>query len=94
MTSQRSPVMILAGGTGGHVFPALAVAKQIEQQSVPIIWVGTKRGIEAKVVPNAGYKIEWITVNGLRGKNLATYVLAPFKLALPATNTTSLEHAC
>lgn len=82
MSNQRSPVMIFAGGTGGHVFPALAVAKQIEMQSVPIIWVGTKRGIEARVVPNAGYKIEWIAVNGLRGKGLVTYIFAPFKLAL------------
>jgi UDP-N-acetylglucosamine--N-acetylmuramyl-(pentapeptide) pyrophosphoryl-undecaprenol N-acetylglucosamine transferase len=90
MTTQRSPVMILAGGTGGHVFPALAVAKQIEQQSVPIVWVGTKRGIEAKVVPNAGYKIEWIAVNGLRGKGIATYLLAPFKLALASLQVTWL----
>ena len=90
MSTQRSPVMIFAGGTGGHVFPALAVAKQIELQSVPIIWVGTKRGIEAKVVPNAGYKIEWIAVNGLRGKSLATYILAPFKLALASLQVTWL----
>ena len=90
MTTSRSPVMIFAGGTGGHVFPALAVAKQIEQQSVPIIWVGTKRGIESKVVPNAGYQIEWISVNGLRGKNVATYVLAPFKLALASLQVTWL----
>ncbi len=90
MTIQRSPVMILAGGTGGHVFPALAVAKQIEAQSVPVIWVGTKRGIEAEVVPNAGYKIEWISVNGLRGKGIATYLLAPFKLALASFQVTRL----
>lgn len=90
MTPKRSPVMIFAGGTGGHVFPALAVAKQIEKQSVPIIWVGTKRGIEAKLVPNAGYNIEWIAVNGLRGKNLATYILAPFKLALVSVQVTWL----
>ena len=90
MNSQRSPVMIFAGGTGGHVFPALAVAKQIELQSVPIVWVGTKRGIEAKVVPNAGYKIEWIAVNGLRGKSFATYVLAPFKLTLAGLQVTWL----
>jgi len=82
MKTERSPVMIFAGGTGGHVFPALAVAKQIELQSVPIVWVGTKRGIEAKVVPGAGYKIEWISVSGLRGKKIVTYLLAPFKLAL------------
>ena len=90
MTTSRSPVMILAGGTGGHVFPALAVAKQIEKQSIPIIWVGTKRGIEAKIVPDAGYKIEWISVNGLRGKNFATYFMAPFKLALASLQVTWL----
>ena len=90
MSSSRSPVMIFAGGTGGHVFPALAVAKQIEQQSVPIVWVGTKRGIESKVVPNAGYKIEWVSVNGLRGKNVTTYVMAPFKLALASLQVTWL----
>lgn len=90
MSAQRSPVMIFAGGTGGHVFPALAVAKQIEQQSVPIVWVGTKRGIEAKVVPNAGYKIEWIAVNGLRGKSFITYILAPFKLAFASLQVTWL----
>ena len=90
MTISRSPVMILAGGTGGHVFPALAVAKQIEQQSIPIIWVGTKRGIESKLVPNAGYKIEWVSVNGLRGKNITTYLLAPFKLVLASLQVTWL----
>ncbi len=90
MNNARSPVMIFAGGTGGHVFPALAVAKQIEQQSVPVIWVGTKRGIEARVVPNAGFKIEWIAVNGLRGKSVVTYLLAPFKLALTSLQVTWL----
>ncbi|MFK7814973.1 MAG: undecaprenyldiphospho-muramoylpentapeptide beta-N-acetylglucosaminyltransferase [Gammaproteobacteria bacterium] len=90
MTTQRSPVMILAGGTGGHVFPALAVAMHIEEQDVPVIWVGTKRGIEARVVPGAGYKIEWIAVNGLRGKGFATYLLAPFKLALASLQVTRL----
>ena len=90
MSVQRSPVMIFAGGTGGHVFPALAVAQQIELQSVPIVWVGTKNGIEAKVVPNAGYKIEWIAVNGLRGKSLLTYILAPFKLAFASLQVTWL----
>ena len=90
MNNTRSPVMIFAGGTGGHVFPALAVAKQIEQQSVPVIWVGTKHGIEAKVVPNAGFKIEWISVNGLRGKNVTTYLFAPFKLTLASLQVTWL----
>ena len=90
MRNSRSPVMIFAGGTGGHVFPALAVAKQIEQQSVSVVWVGTKRGIESKVVPNAGYKIEWISVNGLRGKNVVTLILAPFKLLFASVQVTWL----
>ena len=80
MKSSRSPVMILAGGTGGHVFPALAVAKKIEQQSVPVVWVGTKKGIESKVVAKAGIQLEWIVVGGLRGKRFITYFTAPFKL--------------
>lgn len=82
MKNACAPIMILAGGTGGHVFPALAVANEIQQQSVPIIWVGTKKGIESKVVAQAGYPIEWILIGGLRGKNIATYLLAPFKLLL------------
>jgi len=88
--SHSSPVMIFAGGTGGHVFSALAVAKQIELQSVPIVWVGTKRGIESKVVPQAGYKIEWIAVNGLRGKGFITYIFAPFKLMFASLQVTWL----
>ena len=82
MKRTHSPVMILAGGTGGHVFPALAVAKKIEQQSVPIVWVGTRKGIESKVVVKAGYPLEWISVSGLRGKGLSTILIAPFKLLL------------
>lgn len=76
----RTPVMISAGGTGGHVFPALAVAKKIEQQNVPIVWVGTKNGIESKVVTKAGYPLECIFVSGLRGKGLGAILFAPFKL--------------
>lgn len=79
--------MIFAGGTGGHVFPALAVAKKIEQQGVPVIWIGTKKGIESKVVANAGYRIEWILVSGLRGKGIATYLFAPIKLILAGLQT-------
>ncbi len=82
MRYTRSPVMILAGGTGGHVFPALAVAKKIEQQSVPIIWIGTKKGIESKVVTKAGFRLECIFVSGLRGKGMTTYLIAPVKLTL------------
>ena len=74
------PILIMAGGTGGHVYPALAVARALQQQSREVIWLGTRRGLESRVIPAAGIPIEWVQVSGLRGKGAATLLLAPFKL--------------
>ncbi len=74
-------VLIMAGGTGGHVFPALAVAEALRAQGVEVIWMGTRKGLEADVVPRAGFDMEWVSISGLRGKGLSSWVLAPFKLA-------------
>lgn len=71
------PVMILAGGTGGHVFPALAVANELRNRGVPIIWVGTKKGIESRVVPEADFSLTIMSVQGLRGKGFIQYIRAP-----------------
>jgi len=72
--------MVMAGGTGGHVFPALAVANHLRDQGENIIWMGTRAGIEAELVPEAGFPIEWLKVQGLRGKGLVVKALAPIKL--------------
>ena len=63
-------VMVAAGGTGGHVFPALAVCEQLVDRHVPIIWLGTERGLESRVVPEAGIQLAAIDVVGFRGKTL------------------------
>ena len=80
-------VLIMAGGTGGHVFPALAVAEELRAQGVEVIWMGTHKGLEADVVPRAGFEMEWVSISGLRGKGLSSWVLAPFKLALAMTQS-------
>ena len=74
------PILVMAGGTGGHVYPALAVAQAIQAHSHDVVWLGTRRGLESRVVPNAGIDIEWISVHGLRGKGVGTLLLAPFRL--------------
>jgi UDP-N-acetylglucosamine--N-acetylmuramyl-(pentapeptide) pyrophosphoryl-undecaprenol N-acetylglucosamine transferase len=74
-------VLIMAGGTGGHVFPALAAARVLRERGFEPVWLGTQRGLEAKLVPPHQIPIEWITVSGLRGKGFAAWLAAPFKLA-------------
>lgn len=73
-------VMIMAGGTGGHVFPALAVAAELRARGAEVFWLGTRRGLEAQLVPAAGIAMEWVSVAGLRGKGIASLLLAPFQL--------------
>ncbi len=73
-------LMVMAGGTGGHVFPGLAVAKKLQQQGWEIRWLGTADRMEAELVPKHGIDIDFIQVKGLRGQGIKRLVLAPFQI--------------
>lgn len=74
------PVLIMAGGTGGHIFPGLAVADELRAQGVPVAWLGAEGGMETRVVPPHDIALHTVKVGGLRGKGLKTRVLAPLML--------------
>lgn len=73
-------VVIMAGGTGGHVFPALAVARELVAQGVAVSWLGTARGIESTLVPEAGFTLHCLKIEGVRGKGVGSLLKAPFLL--------------
>lgn len=73
-------LLIMAGGTGGHVMPALAVAKNLRARGVNIVWMGTASGIEHELVPDAGFDLRLVKVKGLRGTGVLRKLTAPFVL--------------
>jgi UDP-N-acetylglucosamine--N-acetylmuramyl-(pentapeptide) pyrophosphoryl-undecaprenol N-acetylglucosamine transferase len=77
-----APVLIMAGGTGGHVFPALALARLLRARSLDVVWLGTERGLEARLIPAEGIPLERLSVTGLRGKGWLVWLAAPFRLTL------------
>ncbi|MCW8125625.1 undecaprenyldiphospho-muramoylpentapeptide beta-N-acetylglucosaminyltransferase [Microbulbifer halophilus] len=73
--------LLMAGGTGGHVFPALAVARALQSQGASVEWLGTERGIEAQLIPEAGIPLHFITVEGVRGRGKLALLKAPLQIA-------------
>jgi len=76
-----APILIMAGGTGGHVFPGLAVAEALRARDRSVVWLGTHRGLESRLVPAAGIEIEWISIAGVRGRGPGAWLWAPFRIA-------------
>ncbi len=73
-------LLVMAGGTGGHIFPGLAVAEKLKKEGWQIHWLGTADRMEADIVPAHGFDISFINISGLRHKNLLTWIKLPFKL--------------
>jgi UDP-N-acetylglucosamine--N-acetylmuramyl-(pentapeptide) pyrophosphoryl-undecaprenol N-acetylglucosamine transferase len=75
-----APVLILAGGTGGHIFPGLAVAGELAARAVPVVWLGAEGAMETRLVPAAGIPLHTLRVRALRGGGVGRRLLAPLQL--------------
>lgn len=82
MKKENQPILIMAAGTGGHLFPALAIAKALQSQGNAIAWLGSQRPMERRIVEQAGLPFQAVAVKGLRGGGFKRYLFAPFMLIM------------
>ena len=80
MTNNPKRLLVMAGGTGGHIFPGAAVAQQLQAEGWQIHWLGTPARMEAQLVPKLGFEISFIDVSGVRGNGLLRLLAAPFHI--------------
>ncbi|WP_028220106.1 undecaprenyldiphospho-muramoylpentapeptide beta-N-acetylglucosaminyltransferase [Paraburkholderia oxyphila] len=87
MTAATRTLMVMAGGTGGHVFPGLAVAHRMEQWGWRVVWLGNPAGMEATLVPKHGIAMEYVRFGGVRGKGFKTKLMLPLNLLRACTQS-------
>jgi len=87
-----APIVIMAGGTGGHIFPALAVAKSLQAEACSVTWIGTPNSMEARLVPEHGVPIRFINIKALRGKGVLAKLLLPMRLLVAITQALMILH--
>ena len=78
----KKPICIMAGGTGGHIFPGLAVAEELIKRGENVHWIGSKHGLEGRLVPEKGIPMHYLAVRGLRGKHGLQRITGPIRLGV------------
>jgi len=81
--AKQKTILVMAGGTGGHIFPGLAVADCLKAQGWRVVWLGATNSMEAELVPKHGYAMGLVDFHGMRGKGWLRKVTMPISLAWP-----------
>ncbi len=90
---EQKTILVAAGGTGGHIFPGLAIAEKLIANGHKVIWIGTQNGLESTLIPKNNIEIYYIKIAGFRGKNLITKILAPFNILVAIWRSLKIIHS-